>query len=581
MALKLAQPISCVTQVARRFAMLTACAVLAQPAQASDYTNGDWFIISGKAKLTTSIAKHALLKDSAQWVKDGAEVRILALPSDSAWLVRLTNGAWWGINLPDPLWDKSVALSDADRDIVAVALMAQGGWAMVYDHGQLATDGVPPAIRTQLQNAINDLKKAGKDRPRFLAFAPDGGWVLLGEHDYREHGMPQALGQRLTEHKKRGIATRCIAFDSRGDWFLIDAHNDVYTSAPKHPAMAKIKALQASGEKISLITFTPGVYTHGYVLEHNPVRRVEVTMSTKYSCGEGKVDRWAVFPPAFPEMPRQRGIKLTYQPAATPVEDGGPLKQKVHIMRVAGKPKGFEAKVRCELTLYTNRMTPALLGQARLDVQISPADARIFTQVTSDMTTKVFKDFVARYELNRGPKESALDFARRTFVLISREFKYLYPIVEGKDVIEVGKGDCGALSWLFVRVMRANHIPARLIVGHWADSETPAKKKTRPPDDHPHAKAEFFAPGLGWVDADLSGGVDALAHGNPLVCLGNEQGDFIVCDFDIERLVSVWPNDAPSRLGGTQGFFWWYQGNGSKIRTQDHWLVKTLDAHPK
>jgi hypothetical protein len=93
-----------------RFVLLAACAVLTQSARASDHVNGDWFIVSDKAKLTTSIAKHPLLTDSAQWVKDGAEVRILAMPADSAWLVRLTNGAWWGINLPEPHWDKNVSL---------------------------------------------------------------------------------------------------------------------------------------------------------------------------------------------------------------------------------------------------------------------------------------------------------------------------------------------------------------------------------------------------------------------------------------------------------------------------------------
>jgi transglutaminase-like putative cysteine protease len=568
-------------QWARGFAAVTVCAVLTQSVRAGDYLNGDWFIISAKAKLTTSIAKHPLLKDSAKWVKDGAEVRILTLPSESAWLVRLTNGAWGGINLPAPLWDRNVALSKANHDIAAAALMAQGGWAILYDQGQLATDGVPPAIRKQLQDAIGELKRLGRGRPRFLGFTPDGGWVLLAGNDYREHGLPRPLSQALAEHKRGGIAIRCVAFDSRGDWFLIDARNNIQSSAPKHPAVTKMKALQATGEQITLIAFTPGVYSHGYVLEHRPVRRVEVTMSTKYTSADGHVERWAVFPPAFPELPRQRGIKLTFQPAAMPVADDGLLKQKVHIIRAADRPKELEAKVHCAMTLYTNRMIPLLTGQARPDVSITPADAAVFTHPTSDMETKVFKEFVAAHGLRRGPKESELDFARRTFLVIAREFKYLYPCIEGKDVIEVGKGDCGALSWAFIRVMRASHIPARLILGHWADSETPDKDRKKPPDDHSHAKAEFFVAGLGWVDADLSGGVDAIARGNPLVCFGNEPGDFIVTDFDIDRQVRIWPSEPPTKLGGTQGFFYWYQGSAKTIRTESHWLVKTLDPHPR
>ncbi len=432
------------------FMVLAVFALLAPIAGANDYVNGDWFIITGKAKLTSSIAKHPLIKDSAKWVKDGTEVRVLALPSDSAWVARLTNGAWWGVDLPGSLWDKNGELTKANRDIEAIALMAQGGWAMLHDQGQLATDGVPPAIHKQLQNAVADLKKA-KDRPRFLAFAPDGGWVLLGEKDYREHGLPRELSASLEEQRKLGNAIRCVAFDSRGDWFIVNTHNNLFSSNSKHPVVEKVKALQSAGEKISLITFTPGFYPRGYVLQHKPVRRVEVTMTTKYTCPEGKVERWAVLPPAFPELARQHGIKLSFEPAAVPVEDGGPLKQRLHIMRVAGRPKALEAKVHCDMTLCTNRMVPLLANQAPPNVEISPAHAKIFTHATHDMETKIFKNFVAKRKLTRGPKESEIDFARRTFLEISKDFTYLYPCVEGKDVIEVGKGDCGGLSWVFVR----------------------------------------------------------------------------------------------------------------------------------
>jgi hypothetical protein len=553
------------------------CFLVVGPAAAADYQNGDWFIVSGKSKLSSSIAGHPLLKDSAQWVKDGAEVRILALPSDTAWQVRLTNGAWWGVNLPEALWDKNVELVKANRDVQAVALMAQGGWALLHDQGELATDGVPAGIRAELQKAVTDLKKTGNP-PRSIAFAPDGAWVLLADKDYREHGLPGDLSQKLADHKQQGVPVRCVAFNSQGDWFLLDDRNECFTNNPAHAAFQKLKTLRAAGEQLRLITFTPGIYSHGYVLEHHPVRRIQAVLSMRLSCPDGKVDRWAVFPPAFPEIPRQRAVKESLEPAGTHVEDGGLLKQKVQMIRVSGKPKGFEARASYELTLYTNRLVPLLAEQKPPKVELPPTLTKAFTHVAEDMTTKVFKDFVTKAQLHRGPKESDLAFARRAFLYVCKHFKYTYPNVEGKDVIECGKGDCGGLSWVFIRVMRASGIPARLLLGHWAESETPAKKGE--PDGHYHAKAEFFAQGLGWVGADLSGGVGA--ERNPLDWFGNEIGDFVVCDFDVDRMVKIWPEDPPTKLGGTQSFFWWFQGNeGKGIRTDIHWTVKTLDLQPK
>jgi transglutaminase-like putative cysteine protease len=552
----------------------------AAPAGAADYLDGDWFIISGKSKLSTSIPDHALLKDSARWVKDGAEVRILALPSASASFVRLTNGAWWGNNLPESLWNKNVEVNKANHDIQAVALTARGGWAMLSGKAELTTEGVHEATRAALQAAIDELKQAGKaGQPRFLAFAPDGGWLILAARDYREHGLPPELSQHLAAHKRKGIPVRCVAFDSRGDWFLLDDHNDCFSSNPEHAAFQKLKSLQAAGEQLRLITFTPGVYAHGYVLEHRPVRRVEVQMSLAFRGPGARVERWAVFPPAFPELPRQRAVKVHLEPAGTPVADDGLLAQKARIIRARGKPDAFEVRLRAELTLYTNRLLPRLAEQAPARVELSPGQARVFTHVTDDMKTPVFKEFVDKEHLHRGPTESDLDFARRVFLHVSKHFTYIYPNIEGKDVIQCGKGDCGGLSWVFVRVLRAGGVPARLLLGHWAESEKPGQHG-QGPDTQCHVKAEFFAEGVGWVDADLAGGVGA--PGNPLVCFGNEPGDFVVSDLDIDRLVRVWPDDRPSRLGGTQGFFWWYQGDAGKgIRTEGHWTVKTLDPHPE
>jgi hypothetical protein len=132
---------------------------------------------------------------------------------------------------------------------------------------------------------------------------------------------------------------------------------------------------------------------------------------------------------------------------------------------------------------------------------------------------------------------------------------------------------------VFVRVLRANRVPTRLLVGHGAQSEKPGKQG-EDPDLQTHVKAEFFATGIGWVDADAAVGV-ANAGGDPLSCLGNNSGDFVVADLDIDRKVSYFANDPPAKLGAIQNYGWWYQGSGENIRPDYHWLVKTLDARPK
>ena len=153
----------------------------------------------------------------------------------------------------------------------------------------------------------------------------------------------------------------------------------------------------------------------------------------------------------------------------------------------------------------------------------------------------------------------------------------MYPNPDKIDVVQAGKGDCGGLSWVFIRALRANSVPARLLLGRWADSGVPAKDG-QPFDGKYHAKAEFFAQGLGWVGVDMSGGVST---GNPLTCFGNEPGDFVVLDLDIERVVPILAGDPPTKLGGTQSMYFWYWGNAAKVlMNEKNWTVETLEQQP-
>ena len=290
--------------------------------------------------------------------------------------------------------------------------MAQGGWAVLDDRNELTQEGIPAPVLAPLQAAVNDVRKAGGTL-RSLAFAPDGGWVLLFGKDFKEHGLPKELSRTLAEHRRKGVGLRCVTFDSAGDWFLLDDSNACFSNNANHPAYKKLQELRTKGETLQWITFTPGLYTHGYTLEHNPVRRIRAVMTFDFASPDGGVDTWAVLPAQAPQLPRQRGVKVSLEPSSVTVPDTGLLKQAVMLSRVSGKPKGFEEKVTYELTLYTNRLIPRLAGQTPRKVDL-PADlVKVYTAATDDQTAQVFQEFLDKAKLRRGQNESDLAFARR------------------------------------------------------------------------------------------------------------------------------------------------------------------------
>ncbi len=542
----------------------------AAPAGAADHLGGDWFIVTGNSKLTSSNPDHPLVKESANWVKDGAVLTILALPSDTAWLVQSSSGGQ-GINLPRSLWDKNRELYRDGHQIHSVALMAQGGWALLHDRGELSAHGVPAEILARLRKGVNELDKTGT--PRLLAFAPDGSWVVLSENDYREHGLPKDLSRTLAKHKRKGIGVRCVAFNTHGDWFLLDNENACFTSNPDHPAYAMLKKLRAVGETLRIIAFTPGVCRHCCILEHNPVRRIRAVLTTTCSCPNGRVSQWVVLAPQVPSLPRQRDVKMTLEPPTTTVPDAGLLKEPVQLIRISGKPRGIQVQETCEMTLYTNRLVPLLAGQAAPKEELARDVAAVCTHVSDDMKTRGFKDFLNRANLRRQESESDVDLAGRTFLYIARHFKYVFPNPAKVDVIDAGKGDCGGLCWLFARVMRANGVPARLLLGRWAESGKPAADGSL--DGQIHVKAEFFARGIGWVGVDCAGSV--TKKGSPLNYFANDPGDFVVLDYAMDRVVKLWPGEAPKRIGGSQGMHWRYRGNAGKdFQVRVEWTVTTV-----
>ena len=101
-------------------------------------------------------------------------------------------------------------------------------------------------------------------------------------------------------------------------------------------------------------------------------------------------------------------------------------------------------------------------------------------------------------------REGAMKFAHRVFAYFVNNGKYIggppnhrpsYTCIQEPGGLA---SDCGGLSLLFVAVMRANGVPARILFGRWAISQTDG-------DPQFHVTAEFFVEKCGWVPVDISG----------------------------------------------------------------------------
>lgn len=81
------------------------------------------------------------------------------------------------------------------------------------------------------------------------------------------------------------------------------------------------------------------------------------------------------------------------------------------------------------------------------------------------------------------------------YILDNFEYKlWREGLLGASELCMRGKGECGDYSALFIAMCRLKGIPARPVVGYWAESGL----------NQTHVWAEFYLEGVGWVPADLS-----------------------------------------------------------------------------
>jgi hypothetical protein len=160
-----------------------------------------------------------------------------------------------------------------------------------------------------------------------------------------------------------------------------------------------------------------------------------------------------------------------------------------------------------------------------------------------DFEAADFQKWLDTCKLRRSKNENDVDFGRRVYQVIFDTGQYEAKGMNDRSASAVSKSkksDCGGFSYLFVAAMRANGIPARSLMGRWAQSSKPGEMAGDIPFSMQHTRAEFFAEGVGWVPVDPT-----LAMGYRNLdwvvrnAFGVDAGDFFVQQVDLELTIDT------------------------------------------
>jgi transglutaminase-like putative cysteine protease len=336
---------------------------------------------------------------------------------------------------------------------------------------------------------------------------------------------------------------------------------------------------------LTLATAIPTAAPTRYTIQTEEVGSIRAVLTFSVTYPNLRATEWVWFAADAPELPGQTAVKTTLQPAGTASRDLSPLARPVVLVRVPvetdERRTTLPMKVVYEATLHSRTLKPLGHGVVPPAVpDLSEADRQMLLAEHGDVAFKreSFQKWLKDQHFVRKTNESDVELARRVFLGIRATFKYAYESNMDRTapaVCQAGKSDCGGLSALFVAVMRANGIPARALYGRWAMSAKPNQTIGEMAYYQWHAKAEFFAAGVGWVPVDMAGGIVHDQSEEGLRYFGRDRGDFLTFHTDTDLILDT-QIFGKQTIHNLQQPAWWVRGLGTLEPTMitEGWVVE-------
>jgi hypothetical protein len=278
-----------------------------------------------------------------------------------------------------------------------------------------------------------------------------------------------------------------------------------------------------------------------------PGRRVEAVITYEVKAPQLRANEWVLVASRLPVLPGQDEVSSSLEPGGRSSVESSPFRRPILAARVpvrdASLQSGITIKVHYKARLFSRNL---VANSEQADpAAVAPLAANVRRAALAewgliDFHSKEFQTWLDAQDLRRQKDESDLDFARRAFLHIKKHYSYDYQSKMDRRasfVCSAASADCGGLSVLFVSVLRANKIPARVLVGFWALSAKAGAKLNGVDYFQTHAKAEFFAEGIVWIPVDTSSAILQDKSKAGLRYFGHDKGDFIVFHLDPSMVV--------------------------------------------
>jgi transglutaminase-like putative cysteine protease len=278
----------------------------------------------------------------------------------------------------------------------------------------------------------------------------------------------------------------------------------------------------------------PSQAAPAYQIQTEPGKAFSAVYRTDIRSSTFKVVEYHVYVAIAPDLPSQASMKTTLDPEGTATVEQGDQKRPIYHAKVKAKENQdrLAVTVKFEGILMARKLVPLPRGaKAPKVAPLSDEERKNYLAATKlhDFESMPFQQWLKKNQLIRAAKESEIGIARRVFEAMLKQYTYALTGDMGpvSGMCAKTRGDCDSMSAVFVSALRANRVPARILSGLPARSIVPKEGGVIVG----HARAEFYAEGIGWLPVDLA---YAKTKRDPLAHFGQDHADLIVCHVDDE-----------------------------------------------
>ncbi|MCO8120544.1 transglutaminase-like domain-containing protein [Stieleria sp. TO1_6] len=244
---------------------------------------------------------------------------------------------------------------------------------------------------------------------------------------------------------------------------------------------------------------------------------VTATMKATMTTPSMAVDTWVVVVPKVPSFDAQEVLEQTTSMETMEIVDQSPmrrplLRSKVQVNSpIQPSTSSFETTIKVQL--FSRTLRPRSRRSAPVeDLAPTQRTQYLLPDRFFDYDSANFQQWKQQHGFQRERRESEVEFAQRVFRAIATDYRYMFEYGQDRTashLCKLNETDCGGLSILFTTVMRSEAIPARTLVGRFAESAGPSPTSAGDRNERYHVIAEFFASGIGWIPVD---GASAVLH---------------------------------------------------------------------